>query len=737
MTKLRGSSIGGSSSHGSISARSINSSSTISSSNNNNSNCDKNKTISRSSRIKNKLGNKLMNKKVKFVNKHGGNKSSGTTNSIETIEIQQHSSFDNVSMIDESGDTSCAQNHDIVDRDSIRRKRKSSSSSGSNTSKDGDISLNSSGSSRSSNAISADHFAELDKPPSPSKGGEDSLNSSNSSGYKNFLSMVHENKSSDVNTSEKDSAGNDIGDNAEGCKDTDEVIKEEPIIDKGQSKPDIDVDDNCKEQPPISTKSPEEFTQTPTTVSGEDCLGQFSTVCGPSPVRLGSNGRKDVNLDVSMSTTIDHDDDIIDIEKDGVCTPDNFQHVQLISCKNNVESSAAEKNDKGVEEKKSPPLLFRPDILTKQPSPNSTPRETTPSSQLTNQPATISGTDCMSQFSSMKSPSPMKMDHFNFDVSMDETSIDVNDSVLDVNTSSFNDEVINDSCEVDNRRSSKDQKERSPRQSYDNVNVKQSKHNHPSTTRSSRRNQTNNIDTPSSSTLLQHEYNVDHSCSTPLERLARDIGNTLREWHVHQGCDFHAPLDWGARMEDLEEVLNEEDESTDDEVEEEVVEEQQSSEEEEEDDISVLDMLSPTNSDGPERMSFDLCERGFTNRSRRIKYSWTEEENEDAQIPNGIDLDKSTPQSPPTLSTTPKSVGGPTLESPPISVEKVDRESGHRGARCIRSQKIQFQTTGYKAHSPTSDVEDSSIAWNRRRYNIPLILKLWDAPQFLSFRWRK
>ena len=57
----------------------------------------------------------------------------------------------------------------------------------------------------------------------------------------------------------------------------------------------------------------------------------------------------------------------------------------------------------------------------------------------------------------------------------------------------------------------------SPRQSYDNV--KHMKFKHPFTTKlSPMRSQTSNK--TNSTSLLQQEYNVDHSCSTPLEQLA-------------------------------------------------------------------------------------------------------------------------------------------------------------------------------------------------------------------------
>ena len=35
---------------------------------------------------------------------------------------------------------------------------------------------------------------------------------------------------------------------------------------------------------------------------------------------------------------------------------------------------------------------------------------------------------------------------------------------------------------------------------------------------------------------------TDYSCSTPLERLSRDVETVLRTWHIDQGCDRHVSL---------------------------------------------------------------------------------------------------------------------------------------------------------------------------------------------------
>ena len=232
-----------------------------------------------------------------------------------------------------------------------------------------------------------------------------------------------------------------------------------------------------------------------------------------------------MKLDISM-----HSFD----SEDGMCSPTTYksptfqqqQQQQLLissSSKDPIkdEPVASEKKKKDwkhavADKKQSPPLLFRPDIFTKmQHPPTTSSRETTPSSELSTQPATVSATDCMSQFSSLKSPSPMKMNHFNFDVdmSMDSTNVGVDDSVLDdVNISSFTDDVVldpdyhemnNDVIDEEHSDNSHDSQKqgmtrpcRSPRESFDHVSAKQSKFSHPSTTRTSRlRNQMSNIST--------------------------------------------------------------------------------------------------------------------------------------------------------------------------------------------------------------------------------------------------
>jgi len=354
--------------------------------------------------------------------------------------------------------------------------------------------------------------------------------------------------------------------------------------------------------------------------------------------------------------------------------------------------------------------------------PSSSPDETKPSF-----------THCISQYSSLKSPSPMKMNHFAFDESMD-TTIGMNDSVHDDNVEvnylgdvdPCDDDAMGNNghgCAENSRNNAPtlgddagsqgkepSRARRSPRQSHDDVSAKHIKFKHPSTTKLSRiRSQTSNV--TGSTSLLQQEYNVDHSCSTPLERLARDVGNTLRQWRVHQGCDWHVSLDWAEKMKDVEKELDEKDSDLEDEV-------LYGGEGE----ISCLDITQGL--DPPiQCMSMDICERGFANRTRTI-HSWMGDEN---AILSSADFLVKKPQSQlpsPSSKPRPMELIAPPKESRSAQTEKqVRRGSWHRGAQCLRSQKIQFHTTGY---SP--EQTEDSVNWNRRRYTIPLLLKLWDAP---------
>lgn len=237
-------------------------------------------------------------------------------------------------------------------------------------------------------------------------------------------------------------------------------------------------------------------------------------------------------------------------------------------------------------------------------------------------------------------------------------------------------------------------------------------------------NQTNN------KSSLTHEYNVDHSCSTPLERLARDVGNTLRQWNVHQGCDRHVSLDW---MDTLASA-------TDDNALEQTEDDAQSlmsDVTEPEDDPLPIDnaaaevkeessfpLFSPV-------MSMDMCERGFANRSRRINVWMGDEDNIDDELPNKI----TTPVAPPPQlsQASVKSVATsqpflPSSESDKFT--KSTRDPNCHGAQCIRSKKIGFQTVGF---SPEI-TDDDTIDWKKRRYTIPLVLSLWDGPNIPSVK---
>jgi hypothetical protein len=365
------------------------------------------------------------------------------------------------------------------------------------------------------------------------------------------------------------------------------------------------------------------------------------------------------------------------------------------------------------------------------PPPSTSPHKAEP---LPTHPTSLPAMDCITQYSSLKSPSPAKMNHFAFDESMD-TSIGMNDSVLDdITNVEYN--VDADPCEGDAieknknecavnptnsepilgndaRSQDKDQSRsrRSPRQSDGDVCTKQMKFKHPSSIKLSRtRSQRSNI--TDSTTFFQQEYKVDYSCSTPLERLARDVGNTLRQWRVHQGCDWHVSLDWAEKMKHLdgEEELHELESDLDD--------------------GALVDCKEDDSTrkaaDPPiQCMSMDICERGFANRARTI-HSWMGDAS--ALLPsksNDTLLKKPQPQSPPS-SPKPKrraSFAPPKNSRSTPTGKKATRESYHRGARCIRSQKILFHTTGY---SP--EQINGSVNWSRRQYSIPLLLKLWDAP---------
>ncbi len=313
--------------------------------------------------------------------------------------------------------------------------------------------------------------------------------------------------------------------------------------------------------------------------------------------------------------------------------------------------------------------------------------------------------------------------HFNFDVSADSI-VAGGDLVLDDVNNDFR--TVGDNNSMVKMQEDSQRPRRSPRETCDDVSVKQTKLNHPSSTKSSlscMRNHTFRVSSPTS--VFHQEYNVDHSCSTPLERLARDIGNTLRQWHVHQGCDWHVPLDWAEKMKDLEngrEEVYEEENGTSDQV---------SDVDDGENDVQVTDVNMIVSDMPPVTttcMSMDLCMSGFRNRTRTINL-WMGDEN--AMIPSDISLQTKSesklrpPPPPPPKSEIKLSSNLSKKSKIPSIAKKRSNERYHHGARCIRSKKIQFQTVGFSPESV-----GNSVTWNRRRYCIPLLLKLWDAPQF-------
>jgi hypothetical protein len=245
------------------------------------------------------------------------------------------------------------------------------------------------------------------------------------------------------------------------------------------------------------------------------------------------------------------------------------------------------------------------------PPPSTSPNKTQPSFT---HPSTILAMDCISPYSSLKSPAPRKMNHSAFDESMD-TIIGMNDSVpvdiiVDVDPGNYDTMGNNPSNYAPTFGDNAGSQGKgpsctclSPRQSYNNV--KHMKFKHPFTTKlSPMRSQTSNK--TNSTSLLQQEYNVNHSCSTPLEQHAQDVGNTLRQWRVHQGCDWHASLGWAKKMEDVEKELDEEDLDLEDKI-----------LDAGEGGIWCLDMTQHV---GPpiQCMSMDTCKRGFANRTRRM-----------------------------------------------------------------------------------------------------------------------
>ena len=393
-------------------------------------------------------------------------------------------------------------------------------------------------------------------------------------------------------------------------------------------------------------------------------------------------------------------------------------------------------------------------------------------------PTTVSASDCMAQFSSVTGPSPVKLksphsrDYFNFDLSMD-TSMESNTAEANqsrqesTNDSGYNndgdshessddnnlniwngngmdiaideageDSTLNESCTdtdgaVDESISFKDggstsrsellspltvdgtmQQESTPQPSFASI-------------RSLRQAKRQNSELPTSRSNLHVEYNVDHSCSTPLERLARDIGNILRQWNVHNGCDRHVPLDWAERIADQDDGSEETSEDGNDDS-----------------PIDIIDKSLDTDKiekavegeisfESNQIMSMDLCMNRFANRSRKIN-EWMGEDTK--KVPSGIDVDalaSETPQKSATQSkiAKPKRQRESNVQSAPKLRSRVSKS---KGSQCIRSKKIVFETIGFtpvQNHDDSTDDSEHRMVWTRRRYSIPLVLSLWDAPQ--------
>jgi len=256
---------------------------------------------------------------------------------------------------------------------------------------------------------------------------------------------------------------------------------------------------------------------------------------------------------------------------------------------------------------------------------------------------------------------------------------------------------------------------------------------------------------------LNHEYNVDHSCSTPLERLTRDVGNTLRQWNVHQGCDRHVSLDW---MDKFLSSTTSEDKATEQTVDNDDDDAQSlMSDVTKQDDHSTTttNVAATATTDEEEKeeilfspvMSMDMCERGFATRSRRIDVWMGDEDNVDDELPNKITTTSPPPQQQQQQQSL-ASLGNhhhhhhhlathhhhhpfPSLESDKRNTSHPTRRNDPKfnGAQCIRRKKIEFQTVGF---SPEIIDTDDTMTWKRRRYTIPLVLTLWDGPYYIPLK---
>ena len=208
---------------------------------------------------------------------------------------------------------------------------------------------------------------------------------------------------------------------------------------------------------------------------------------------------------------------------------------------------------------------------------------------------------------------------------------------------------------------------------------------------------------------LQQEYNVDHSCSTPLERLVRDIGNTLRQWHLHDGCVRHVPLDWAERMAWSQRQENQLECKGSDSG-------RETRHEHEKTAVGDAPKRRGREDGASPRMSMDLCERRFACRSRGIGRRLNSLF-EDSYAENYLPIE---------------SLPLPKHNPPPTRPDCSER------TRCIRSKSISFHTTGYtpsveESENSSSRVASDALKWDRRSYDIPLVLQLWDAPPHAEY----
>lgn len=382
-------------------------------------------------------------------------------------------------------------------------------------------------------------------------------------------------------------------------------------------------------------------------------------------------------------------------------------------------------------------------------------------SDMLSPPTTVSGTDCMAQFSSVTGPSPVKLksphsrDYFNFDLSMetsmessaaeflDQSNIESVDESTgsDDNLNVWNgngidiaideateDSTVNESCTDTDAAIDESV---SLQEGYTSASASRSDLMSPLTvdgtmqqetsqqsilapTRSLRQGKKLQRDIPTTTSMLHLEYNVDHSCSTPLERLARDIGNILRQWNVHNGCDRHVPLDWLDRMED---ETSEDQESSDDEQN----ELDQSIDTERIEKAVEVEMAAESN----QIMSMDLCMNRFASRSRKIN-EWMGEDA--AKLPSGIDI--AVDEGPTTPKSSPRKQKQQSDHKPKSTSQLRSKANHSSGSRCIRSKKVVFETIGFTPSQNDISVDESGLSrvWARRRYSIPLVLSLWDAP---------